>query len=289
MIMTRECIRLPMRFLFFTTSQLSSVFKIESRLNATSFATNLMVNSRLDTQNKPDKTLNFKLIPFKSTIILFLRYPFIFTKDSNNTDHTPRQNPIIFQMYCKNYTITPISSRCYHSSTLACTRSTLVCHNWKRTLFKGDYTSLRHLMKSHGWNFIVTYLTVYIITLSSFFVSIDSGLINSDILSNTHFAFWSLPPAETDSVVDSLLHDGIPNSEVITNKSPDNTFVNTSIEVITSFLERFECTLFSIKVIKENPHISNLALAWVITKITEPIRVIFVLAITSRVNILGKR
>merc|ERR1712224_1129322 len=102
-----------------------------------------------------------------------------------------------------------------------------------------------------------------IVTLGSLFVGLDSGLINSETLQNIQFPFWSLPATETNSVVNTVLSDGTPHSVESSIDSPGGKCSKSAVELISSFFERFEFTLSYVTLIKENPHVSNLALAWV--------------------------
>jgi len=289
MITMRACLRLPFRSPYLPLHQRSIIVNFDSRIKLCNYAPSTIINPRLDTQQSRNHIPDFNGINFEPTHISFPRHTCFFIENSYFNHYTFHQNAMLLPMFSKKYMIISSSFRCFHKTIIVCTQLTSNSNTPKTRKAKGGYTSLSNLVKFYGWNFIVIYLSVYIITLGSLFVGLDSGLINSETLQNIQLPLWSSAATETNSVVNTVFSDGTPNSVELSKDSPVEKCSKSAVELISTFLEGFEFTLSYVRLIKENPHISNLAIAWVITKITEPIRVIFVLSIVPRVSIIGKR
>ena len=111
-------------------------------------------------------------------------------------------------------------------------------------------SKLKVLWKQYGGVAVVTYLSVYICTLSSVFVSLDLDIFNA--------ATFGLDP----------------NAAV--KKFCDVVEYATGINTLPNY-------------IRENPRVGTFALAWVMTKFTEPIRLGFTISIVPSIaRFLGR-
>jgi Protein of unknown function (DUF1279) len=102
--------------------------------------------------------------------------------------------------------------------------------------------SFRTMVRQYGSLFVGTYLTVYVSTVFGFYLGIESGCLD---------------PAYLLSFISG---DG------------DGDSAANSATVITNVLNRYSWTQWAVPYIEENPWAANLAVAWIVTKPTEPIR-----------------
>jgi hypothetical protein len=102
--------------------------------------------------------------------------------------------------------------------------------------------TFRTMVRQYGPLFIVTYLSVYVSTVFGFYLGIESG--------------W-LDPAYLLSFISA---DG------------DSDFATNSATAITNFLNHYSWTQWAVPYVEKNPWAANLAVAWIVTKPTEPIR-----------------
>ena len=116
---------------------------------------------------------------------------------------------------------------------------------------KDDLKSkLKVLWKQYGGVAVITYLSVYICTLSSVFVSLDLDIFNA--------ATFGLDP----------------NAAV--KKFCDVVEYATGVNTLPNY-------------IRENPRVGTFALAWVMTKFTEPIRLGFTISVVPAIaRFLGR-
>uniref|UniRef100_A0A7S2R9E7 DUF1279 domain-containing protein n=1 Tax=Eucampia antarctica TaxID=49252 RepID=A0A7S2R9E7_9STRA len=126
------------------------------------------------------------------------------------------------------------------------------------------------LIKKYGWTFIGTYATMYFCTLGSLFAAIDSGLLDPAIIMDIQF------PWTTTS--------GVEDAANAANSGADEKEAKSAVRWIASYLEQFEFTKPYAEVVERNPHLPNLGIAWVVTKVTEPIRLAVTLAVLPRVS-----
>lgn len=111
-------------------------------------------------------------------------------------------------------------------------------------------SKLKVLWKQYGGVAVITYLSVYICTLSSVFVSLDLDIFNA--------ATFGLDP----------------NAAV--KKFCDVVEYATGVNTLPNY-------------IRENPRVGTFALAWVMTKFTEPIRLGFTISVVPAIaRFLGR-
>ncbi len=116
-------------------------------------------------------------------------------------------------------------------------------------------------IQKYGWPFIATYLSVYVATLASLYGGLDSGLIDPSTLSNIEVP-WHPSGGE--------LGDG---------GTTDREDFNSAVELVASYMKKFSWTEPYADAVSKNPRLSNLAIAWVATKLTEPLRLAASIAI----------
>jgi hypothetical protein len=104
------------------------------------------------------------------------------------------------------------------------------------------------LFKEYGPVAVVTYLGVYVVTLSSIFLLYDNGFSPLDFGGDS----------------------------------------NSMMTKVVNILNTTETTSKLIPYIETNPHAANFALAWITTKFTEPVRLVLTLAIVPRIAKMTK-
>lgn len=130
-------------------------------------------------------------------------------------------------------------------------------------------TTLTHLFQTYGWTFVGTYFTIYILTLSTLFIALDSSLIDASTLKTAQLQLpW---------------HSGT-NAEEIEAAADARWFRKTVAAYVDVVFEKTRPWL------EKNPHLGNLAVAWVVTKFTEPVRLPLAVVLVPKVaKVLGKK
>jgi hypothetical protein len=151
-------------------------------------------------------------------------------------------------------------------------------------------TSLRDILKKYGWTFAGTYFTIWVITLSLVFGSIDSGYVDPVTITDTIHSIWSSvkdlsgisqPPIEPNSSTDILTSQ---SSISVESGSEESSSARNTVEMLASKLDLWETTRPYASIVRENPHVGNFAVALVITKLTEVVRLPLALAIVPRIS-----
>jgi hypothetical protein len=144
----------------------------------------------------------------------------------------------------------------------------------------------RILFKKYGSVFVGTYFGVYFTTLFSFFVTLDSGLLDPDTLSQI-FKVSKDMACETADIIGPTGSGASMNEaadayadEVTTEISNDK---RTLVDIITGYLLSWEWTSRYAEKLSENPHLTNLAVAWFLVKFTEPVRLAASILLTPKV------
>lgn len=132
---------------------------------------------------------------------------------------------------------------------------------------KGSFVGL---FRKYGWTFFGTYMSIYVTTLVSLYASIDTGLLDPTTIANIDLP-WHAPSGTAA-------------------QDADVREFHSTAEFVGSYLEKFSWTKQYASYVTQNPHTTNLALAWIATKLTEPIRLAVTLAILPSVSkMLGKK
>jgi hypothetical protein len=131
----------------------------------------------------------------------------------------------------------------------------------------------KQLLSKYGTVFIGTYLSVYVATLLSLFSALEYGVLNVEMLSTLREAV-PLPHVGLHIGVSDGFFDGVGDKVI------DFVHQFVSSERIQEMKDD----------VKNNPHLSNLAIAWITVKFTEPIRLAASVMICPRVaGMLGQR
>jgi hypothetical protein len=132
---------------------------------------------------------------------------------------------------------------------------------------KQGASSIRDMIKKYGWTFIGTYMGVYFITLGSLFGALDSGLIDPLTLTSIEVPWHS-----------SGVEDG-----AASDSTTDRDDFDSTVEFVASYMKKFSWLAPYSDLPLKNPHMANLAIAWVATKLTEPIRLPVTIGIVRKI------
>jgi len=154
-------------------------------------------------------------------------------------------------------------------------------------------TKMRVLFKKYGTVFVGTYLGIYGLTLISFFVTIDFGLLDPDTFSQI-FKVSKDMACETADVIGPVGTGSSMNeaanayaTDAANEISEDR---RTLVEIISGYLQSWEWTSKYAEKLSENPHLANLAVAWFMVKFTEPFRLAAAVIVTPKVSrALGRK
>jgi len=143
--------------------------------------------------------------------------------------------------------------------------------NKGKAAMKSGATSLKDYImtypRKYGKTFVVTYFSFYFLTLGSLFGVIDSGLVDPLTLAQIELPWHSGSAANAESAADAKEF-------------------TTSVEWVASQMKQYSLTEPYADSVENNPKLSNLAIAWVATKLTEPIRFFVALGVTHRLKIV---
>eukprot|EP00557_Chaetoceros_sp_GSL56_P005165 CAMPEP_0176501498 /NCGR_PEP_ID=MMETSP0200_2-20121128/14190_1 /TAXON_ID=947934 /ORGANISM="Chaetoceros sp., Strain GSL56" /LENGTH=316 /DNA_ID=CAMNT_0017900383 /DNA_START=80 /DNA_END=1030 /DNA_ORIENTATION=+ len=131
--------------------------------------------------------------------------------------------------------------------------------------------SIRGLIQKYGWTFVGTYMGLYFVTLGSLFISVDSGLIDPVTITSIEWPWHS-----------SGVEDG--TGATSTTSSSDQKDFDSAVEFVASYMKKFPWTAPYSDFVLRNPHLANLGIAWVATKLTEPIRLPVSIAIVRKIK-----
>ena len=151
----------------------------------------------------------------------------------------------------------------------------------------------RLLTKKYGKVFVGTYFGVYFGTLATFFVTLDSGLLDPDVLSQL-FKVSKDMACETADIIGPTGTGASMNEAADAYRDEMNTEISedkrTLVDIITGYLLSWEWTSKYAEKLSENPHLTNLAVAWFAVKFTEPVRLAASVLLTPRVaKALGRK
>jgi len=194
-------------------------------------------------------------------------YPLIWKKlEFSTTTRDSGRHEISHPLSNRNENGNKTSSRSFSHDTNdspARTRGKVVAHN------------LNSVFQKYGATFVGSYFTLYILTLSGIFTGLDSGYIDPATLSDIQFNFpW---------------HSGTGAEEVAEAEADAREF-RSSLEYVVGCMRKFEWTKPYAEVVEINPRLGNLAIAWVATKFTEPIRLPVTVMLVPRIaKFLGQK
>lgn len=113
------------------------------------------------------------------------------------------------------------------------------------TKARKEGSKMKELFKKYGWYFGGTYFGVYLITLGSTYTAIDSGFIDTQTITS----FWGGELGDGEEEVDA-------------------------VKMVVGILDQFEWTRPYTGKVEENPKLTTLGVAWLATKILEPLRIV---------------
>lgn len=116
---------------------------------------------------------------------------------------------------------------------------------------KGAQTSYQKL-KQYGPVFVGAYFSLYVATLGGLYAGVDSGLIDPLTL----FSYINGGGAMEES--------------------------KSTAHLIVEYLDHYALTRPAVPFLEKNPHFANLGVAWVATKLTEPVRLVVTMAVVPR-------
>lgn len=153
------------------------------------------------------------------------------------------------------------------------------------------------LFKKYGAVFVGTYFGVYFGTLGTFFVALDFGLLDPDFLSQV-FKVSRNMACETADIIGPTGTGASMNEaanayaeEVMAEAAEEISKEKRSlVDIISGYLYSWEWTQKYVEKLGENPHLTNLAVAWFMVKFTEPVRLAAAVLLTPKVaKVLGRK
>lgn len=109
------------------------------------------------------------------------------------------------------------------------------------------------MMKQYGPVFVGFYAGLYGLTFGSLYIGIDSGLIDPGTVMG-----------------------------YLTSASEGMEESRTTAQLVVDYLKHYSWTQPAVPFVEKNPHFANLAVAWVTTKFTEPIRLVITAGVVPR-------
>mmetsp|Transcript_18576 Transcript_18576/g.27399 ORF Transcript_18576/g.27399 Transcript_18576/m.27399 type:complete len:277 (-) Transcript_18576:325-1155(-) len=118
------------------------------------------------------------------------------------------------------------------------------------------------LLQQYGPVFVGTYLSVYFLTLGSLFAATTYEVI--DVSS----VFYYLGKFNLHSVAETA-ETGVIETVSVETSEEEST---QAVKYVVGLLAKYDVTRPYAEMAKTNPHVVNLGVAWVATKLTEPLR-----------------
>ncbi|KAL3810832.1 hypothetical protein ACHAXA_007487 [Cyclostephanos tholiformis] len=144
----------------------------------------------------------------------------------------------------------------------------------------------RLLFKKYGMVFVGTYIAVYWTVLLTFYVGLDSGLLDPDFLSQVFRVSKDMAIETADIIGPTGSGASMEEAatayaeEVATDITKDK---RTLVDVVSGYLNSWEWSKKYAHRVAENPHLANLAVAWFMVKFTEPVRLAAAVMLTPKV------
>jgi len=122
-----------------------------------------------------------------------------------------------------------------------------------KELAKRGAESSYEMLLRYGPVFVGFYASLYCVTFGSLYIGIDSGLLDPATL----MGYLS---SESEGMEES----------------------RTTAQLVVDYLNHYSWTKPAVPILEKNPHFANLAVTWVTTKLTEPIRLVVTVAVVPR-------
>ncbi|KAL3778676.1 hypothetical protein ACHAW5_000464 [Stephanodiscus triporus] len=144
----------------------------------------------------------------------------------------------------------------------------------------------RLLFKKYGMVFVGTYIAVYWTVLLTFYIGLDSGILDPDFLSQV-FKVSKDVAVETADIIGPT-GSGASMEEAATAYADEVTTditkdKRTLVDIVSGYLNNWEWSKKYADHLAENPHLANLAVAWFMVKFTEPVRLAAAVMVTPKV------
>ena len=133
-------------------------------------------------------------------------------------------------------------------------------------------------LKQYGPVFIGTYASLYLVTITSIYAGVDSGMIDPTTL----FSYISNMTVSSTPDAGGAAVDAGADAAVAATVAHDMAESKSTAELVISYLDHYSLTKPVVPFLEKNPHFANLGVAWVATKFTEPIRLVVSMAIVPK-------
>lgn len=140
-------------------------------------------------------------------------------------------------------------TRAKHASQHARERMSANAAKTSKAARKGAKTA-KEMLQQYGPVFVGTYMSIYFLTWGTLFVGMDSGLLD---------------PVAILGWIGGNAQEG-----------------KSTVHVVVEILEKYSWTAPYAETVEKNPHFANLAVAWITTKFTEPLRLAVTLGIVPK-------
>eukprot|EP00540_Astrosyne_radiata_P004455 CAMPEP_0116847560 /NCGR_PEP_ID=MMETSP0418-20121206/14503_1 /TAXON_ID=1158023 /ORGANISM="Astrosyne radiata, Strain 13vi08-1A" /LENGTH=274 /DNA_ID=CAMNT_0004479021 /DNA_START=22 /DNA_END=846 /DNA_ORIENTATION=+ len=117
---------------------------------------------------------------------------------------------------------------------------------------KGAKT-LGEMFRQYGPVFLGAYAALYLATLGSLYAGVSSGLLD--------------PMTLVGYIKGNGMNEGV-----------------TTVTFVTELMEKWSFTKPYAPIVEEHPFVANLGVAWVVTKFTEPARIVMVMSVVPRLS-----
>jgi len=128
--------------------------------------------------------------------------------------------------------------------------------------------SFRSMVRQFGPVFIGTYGVVYVSTVFGLFMGVQSGLLDA-----TYIMSYLTGNSSTAAATAGAAGDGVIDPDTI-------QYAASTMNDMVEFLEKYSWTKPLAPMVEQYPWTANFAIAWIMTKFTEPIRMGFVVMVT---------
>jgi len=147
----------------------------------------------------------------------------------------------------------------------------------------------RALFDKYGFILVGTYFSLWVTTLSSFFVSIEYGIFSPKIMAGGVNKVNDTVGDAMDTAVDTLQDAiGMEHGDIEGNTAEKDD--ETTITKYLDYLEKYEFMGPLVEKVKADPTLMNLGIAIVLTKMTEPLRIGITIALLPRIaRMLGRK
>lgn len=147
----------------------------------------------------------------------------------------------------------------------------------------------RDLIKKYGWTFVGTYASLWFLTLSSVFLGISTGALDPATIFHylgniTSSASSSASPELISDTATAATASTPTSTSEATATASETENATSTVEYVAAYLRKYTFTAPYAEAVEKNPYVANLAIAWIATKILEPVRLAIALTIVPRIS-----